>query len=69
MMRLGEYAQPSQVIFAPPGLFFNHALERFWWECIPAMVQRDGDSAAIRMKIVLVSTGLAVKGKTVPQQG
>ena len=66
---LCEHAKPSHVILGPPCLLFNHALERFRWERIPAMVKRHGDSAAIRMEIVLVSARLTVKGKTIPEKG
>jgi hypothetical protein len=33
------------------------------------MMKRHGDPAAIRMEIVSVSTGLAIKGKTIPEKG
>ena len=69
VMRLCEQAKPSHVILSPLCLLFNHALERFQWERIPRMMKRHGDSAAIRMEIVLVSAGLTVKGKTIPKQG
>ena len=68
-MRLGENIKPSQVVLAPLGLLFEHALKRFRRECISGVVKRYGDSAAIRMEIVLVSTRLAVNGKTIPEQG
>ncbi len=69
VMRLCKNAKPSQVILAPPCLLFNHALERFRREGVPGMIKRHSDPAAIRMEIVLVSAGLTVKGKTIPEKG
>jgi hypothetical protein len=69
--REGLFKEPQafKVSLGPVSLVLDHSFESFRAEGFPWAVKRNRHPAAVRVKVVLVGSGLAVKGKAVSDKG